>query len=223
MHSNIIREKVKRDYNAIAEDFSDSRSRTWKDFDLFKSYLSENADVLDLGSGNGRLLLFLKKFKSYLGVDQSKNLIGFAEKQFPKNKFLVADMAHLPELKKVDEIFAIASFHHIPPLEHLDTLKNWKKLLKKDGYLFMTNWNLHQSKYLPFLIISMLIPSFGFRGTLIPWKNKLKRYYFAFNKRRIRKLLENAGYKVIYNEYVKNGEKTNIISGRNILTIARND
>lgn len=223
MHSNIIREKVKKDYNQIAEDFSSTRQQAWKDFDLFKPYLKENMEVLDLGCGNGRLLLFLKKFATYLGIDQSENLIKFAKKQFPKQSFTVADMAHLPDLRKVDAIFAIASFHHIPPKEHLSTLKSWRRLLNKGGYLFITNWNLHQSKYLPFLIASMLVPTFGFRGTLIPWKNQLRRYYFAFNKRRLEKLLVKAGFKVVYNEYVKNGEKANIISGKNILTIARND
>lgn len=221
MHSNIILKKVKEDYNKIAEDFSLTRNRTWGEFQFFKPYLRSDGEILDLGCGNGRLLLFFKKFKNYLGIDNSKNLIAFAKKNFPKNRFIIDDISKLKLRKKFDYIFLIASFHHVPPEKHLEVLSNYKTLLKKDGYIFMTNWNLHQKKYLPFLISSFICPSYGIRGTLIPWKNKIKRYYYSFTKAKLRKLFRKAGFKLILNEYVKDSKKANIFTAKNVLTIAK--
>jgi hypothetical protein len=95
--------------------------------------------------------------------------------------------------------------------------------LKPGGILYMTNWNLHQPKYFPLLLRSLIMPSFGFRGVLVPWQNKLKRYYFAFTKRRLRRLLKKAGYKILFHEYVKHKDHANLFTGRNILTIAENE
>jgi ubiquinone/menaquinone biosynthesis C-methylase UbiE len=82
MHSKRIQKKVKDDYNQIAEGFSETRQFPWKDFECFKAYYRPNFAVLDLGCGNGRLLTFLENegFKSYLGLDQSAELLKQAKK-----------------------------------------------------------------------------------------------------------------------------------------------
>ncbi len=223
MHSKRIQKKVKDDYNQIAEGFSETRQFPWKDFECFKAYYRENFTVLDLGCGNGRLLTFLEKegYKSYLGLDQSGELLKQAKKEHPKAKFLEADMSEPLKLEKVDAIFAIASFHHLPPKDQLQALKNWKKVLKPGGFLIMTNWNLHQRSFWPLLVRSFLVPSYGFRGVLVPWQNKVQRYYFAFTKRRLAKLLRVAGFTVLRNEYIRDGKSATLFSGKNILTIAQ--
>lgn len=227
MYSRRIQEKVKDDYNEIAKDFAGTRQFPWKEFELFEQYYEEDFDVLDLGCGNGRLLKFLGKygFGSYLGVDQSEKLLEIARSEHPNQKFLIADMTDFSKLNKViateslDAIFAIASFHHVAPRWQLKTLKEWKKLLKPGGYLFMTNWNLHQPKYWPILIRSLIFPVYGLRGLLVPWKRTVKRYYFAFTKRRLSRLLCKAGFKMVFQDY----EPAGIFKGRNIVTIAKNE
>lgn len=224
MHSKRIQKKVKDDYNQIAQEFSESRQFPWKDFECFKAYYRSNFKVLDLGCGNGRLLTFLKKegYKSYLGMDQSGELLKQAKKAHPKEHFIETDMSEaLPVKEKVDAIFAIASFHHLPSKDQLQALKNWKKVLKPGGYIFMTNWNLHQRSFWPLLVRSFLVPSFGFRGVLVPWQKKVQRYYFAFTKRRLGKLLKQAGFTVLMNDYTRDGESATLFSGKNILTIAQ--
>lgn len=223
MHSKRIQKKVKDDYNQIAEGFSETRQIPWKDFECFKAYYRSNFTVLDLGCGNGRLLTFLEKegYKSYLGLDQSAELLKQAKKEHPKAKFFEADMSEALPVEKVNAIFAIASFHHLPPKDQLQALKNWKKVLKPGGFLFMTNWNLHQRSFWPLLLRSILTPSYGFRGVLVPWQNKVQRYYFAFTKRRLAKLLRQAGFTVLRNEYIRDGKSATILSGKNILTIAQ--
>jgi len=48
--------------------------------------------------------------------------------------------------KKFDVIFFIASFHHLDSFEkRKKVLSETKKLLKEDGIIFMTNWNLQGS------------------------------------------------------------------------------
>jgi SAM-dependent methyltransferase len=225
MHSRRITEKVKDDYSEIAQSFSDTRQFPWKDFDLFLPFYRSDGDVLDLGCGNGRLYAqFLKKhgFGSYLGVDQVENLIELARKDNPDAEFLLADISRLPELgEKYDAIFAIASFHHIPPILQLRTLKSWNKALKPGGYLFMTNWNLWQRRFWPLTFRSILWPSYGFLGVLIPWQKKVLRYYYAFTKRRLSRLLTKAGFKIELNCYVQDGESAKILKAKNILTVAK--
>jgi SAM-dependent methyltransferase len=215
MYSRRIQEKVKRDYDEIAGEFAESRQFPWKEFDLFLKYYRKDFKVLDLGCGNGRLLRWLSKheFGSYLGVDQSKNLLEIAKKEHPEQKFLLGDMTDLEgkiATGSLDVIFAIASFHHVPPRLQEKTLKSWKKLLKPGGYIFMTNWNLHQPRFWPLLLRSLIIPVYGFRGLLIPWKKSVKRYYFAFTKRRLEKLMRKAGFEVL-----------EMKSGKNIVTVAK--
>jgi len=224
MHSSRILKKVKDDYNLIAEEFSGTRNFPWKDFKWFDEYYSKNFTVLDLGCGNGRLIKYLEKmgYKDYLGVDQSKKLIEFAKKTHKNNNFLLDDISKLKKINnKYDVIFSIASFHHIPKKLQLSTLIKWRTHLKNDGYLFMTNWNLRQKKYLPLYLRSIIFPRFGFKGVMVPWGNKLRRYYFAFSKYRIEKLLKIAGYKVIFNEYIDGDKNANVFNAKNILTIAR--
>jgi len=223
MDSKRIRQKVKDDYNQIAEDFSSTRKRVWKDFERFTPFFDKNSRLLDLGCGNGRLLLYLNEvgYKQYLGVDQSEGLLKQAQEINPDAKFKMADIAKLEKGEKnFDVVFAIASFHHLPPKDQLKALKRWKTYIKPGGHLIMTNWNLHQKKYRPTLWKS-LFTKYGFRGCLIPWKRQLDRYYYAFTLRRLRKLLNTAGYTLIENEYVSDGKSSSILAAKNILTIAK--
>lgn len=223
MHSNRIRQKVKKDYESIGSEFSETRKSSWKEFTFFEPFLTANLSILDLGAGNGRLLTFLKKYRvgRYLGVEQSGSLIEAAREKYPKAEFIEDDMIEFKSKEKFDALFAIASFHHVPPALQEETLKTWKKNLKKGGYLFITNWNLQQRKYLPQFFLSIFLPKYGFKGTLIPWKNKLSRYYFSFTKKRLNKLLVKAGYKVLFNEYVNQDSITSVMNARNIVTIAQ--
>ena len=224
MHSKRIREKVKHDYNEIADEFSKTRQFAWKDFEVFLDYYDKNAKVLDLGCGNGRFLKFLNKhgFKSYLGVDQSDKLLEIAKRENPGLKFMLGDMSELKDLKgKYDAIFAIASFHHLPRSLQLKTLKLWRRHLNDDGILFMTNWNLLQRRFWHRWLSCLLNPRFGLSALLIPFNSKVERYYFAFTKWRLNRLLKRASFSVKKNAYFNNGEAANFLSGKNIVSIAQ--
>lgn len=224
MHSSRIQKKVKDDYNLIGDDFSKTRKSLWPDFNFFSKYFSKNFSVLDLGCGNGRLLDFLEdfEFSNYLGVDNSNKLLKCARELHPANDFRHMDIIELHGLdSKFDCIFSIASFHHVPPSLQIETLLRWKSLLNNGGYLFMTNWNLHQRRYLHLLLKSLLLPKFGRRGVLVPWHDIVERYYYSFTLKRLKKLLSDTGFTPILNEYVCDGKKSTLFSGKNILTIAK--
>ena len=211
MHSRKIIEKVKEDYNRIAAGFSISRTCDWPEFDEFLRFYKKDFTILDMGCGNGRLVNYLEKigFTKYIGIDQSKELLKFAKESVGTRRgvlFLEADISNLSDsfLKanagKFGAIFAIASFHHLPPPLQEQTLRDWHKLLRPGGYLFMMNWNLFQWRFWKQWLRAIFWPRYGFFGLQIPWKGDPKkvvnRYYYAFTARRLRQLCSSTGFSV---------------------------
>lgn len=216
MHSKRIREKVKHDYDSIAEGFSESRQHAWPEFDAFVPYLKPDFKVLDLGCGNGRLLDFLKKqgVVSYVGVDQSEGLLTHARRQFPEGAFVEGDMAELSELKLPQErfnaIFMMASFHHLPKSDQLSVLEMVRERLNPGGFLFMTNWNLYRFLFWKEWLKMFFRRPYGWKGLPVLWQNRVERYYYAFSTRELRGLLEKAGFELL-----------DFQVGRNLLTICK--
>lgn len=132
----------------------------WQDLDEIIDDIAhcEYKSVLDIGCGNGRFVEFFDKKYSdadieYVGIDTSKEMIDEAKKMHSERDFLVGNMSEETsyhfEKKSFDAIVAIASFHHLQDENtRLKTLEIWKQLLKKNGKIYMTNWNLQeQEKY----------------------------------------------------------------------------
>lgn len=213
MHSKRIREKVKRDYDVIADDFSLSRRHAWSEFEFFLPYYKPRFKVLDLGCGNGRLADFLAKkgFAAYTGVDQSKNLLKIAQQKHPNLRFLQRDMTELSDLSQEwDAVFMIASFHHLPQADQTNVLKQVYGILKTDGYLFMTNWNLYQRRFWRAWLEMIFFRPLGWKGLSIRWQNTVRRYYYGFTGRELLRLLRGTGFQVL-----------EIQVGRNLVTVAQ--
>lgn len=246
--------KTKQDYEKIAQDFSETRFALWKEFDQFLPYVKDGDAILDLGCGNGRLFeLFKDRPIKYVGLDSSNKLIKEASQKFSryqeKCQFVVGDVLepgtrHPPALKlwragmalgtrgMFDVVFLIAVLHHIPTKElQLKVLKNIYSVLKKDGYLIMTNWNLYQPRYFSFLIkkyfSAKLLKQVGWniKDALIPWKATGKqiiwRYYHAFTLGELIKLVKKAGFEVEKAYYVCKGEEVNLWKAYNIVVIVK--
>jgi len=205
--------KIQADYNSIADDFSQTRQSGWKEFQLFLKYIKSNDKLADLGCGNGRLLSFIQKHRKiqYIGIDNSQNLLKEAKRQFPKAKFIEGNLLKLPlKNQSYDVATSIASFHHIPSEKLRNkALKEMHRIIKKNGILILTNWNLFQPKYKKYIWQARLryIYSFGkyhSRDTFIPWsKTGIKRYYHAFTIKELRKLLKKNGFEII-SEHIAN-------------------
>lgn len=205
---------VKKTYSLIAEDFSKTRNKDWAEFKELSSYLKPSDKLLDIGCGNGRFYSFLsKKFPiSYLGIDNSKNLLKEAKRLNKKAKFKKGNILNLP-LK--NNSFSIASciaiLHHIPSKKLREkALKEISRILKPRGRLLLTVWNLlPQEKYKKQVEKACrkwlyTLGKYEKRGLLIPWGNrKIARYYYAFKEKELEKLLSKY-FKIIKKTVGKN-------------------
>ena len=221
-------------YNTIAKDFSATRNHPWGEFDEFIKYLPKNARVLDVGCGNGRLLETLVPYDiaSYTGVDISKNLLIEAQKKHLNAEFIHDDMRTLSTIKnrQFDAIFCIASFHHLPDdQDRIQTLQTLQTLLAPQGIICMTNWNLFQKKYIPYINQGFWRWIKGknqsWNDTLIPFtgsNGKTDRYYHAFTPPELKKLFDKTGLTIIdFFAYNKNKRVSPWWKGRNMCHVLR--
>jgi len=198
---------------------------------------------LDLGCGNGRLYeLFKDKKVEYIGVDNCRKLIDLAKKKYPDVQFIIGDALRLPfEDNKFDLVFSIALLHHIPSQTYrLQVLKEIKRVLKPGGLLILTVWNLYQPKLLlkykiwPMILGLRILPqsirqiswkNLDLRDVFIPWKlsNKeiIYRYYHAFTKLEIKRLIKQSDFKLLDCYYTHRKQKTNWLKGVNLIAIVK--
>lgn len=230
-------QSVKDSYNQIANEFSDTRNHSWNEFKYFKRFLSKDAEIIDLGCGNGRLNEFLDSYYlgqnyNYIGIDNSTGLLKNAQKKYPGKVFLPGDQIEIPVSEnQADLIFNIAAFHHIPSRSlRLKALAEMNRVLKPQGKLIITVWMLFQRKYLlenfkAWLKFLVTLGKFAPNDLFIPWKNgsgkKLaNRYYHSFLPGELKKLLQESGFKIIEDFSVKKGEKTEFLKSYNYCLIA---
>lgn len=229
-HSDHIRQSVKKVYNEIATEFSSSRHYQWAEFKYFKPYIKPGNKVLDLGCGNGRLYEFLAPQKiDYLGIDQSEGLISEAQKNYSEAKFQLGDMlsTDLPS-GHFDVILSIAAFHHIPGKKlRKKAAKEMYRLLKKEGVLILTVWNLFQKKYRSHLlkaIFSFLIHfglKYSWNDLWIKWsKHPLPRYYHAFLPTELTAYFQQ-DWQIEDFFFVKKGKKVSFLKSFNLCLILR--
>ncbi|MBU2564414.1 class I SAM-dependent methyltransferase [Patescibacteria group bacterium] len=202
-------EKNKKDFDLIADQFSDTRQNIWPELKELK--FSKNEKILDLGCGNGRLFEFLKGV-NYAGIDISEKLISIAKKKYG-NHFKKGNILSLPfSNESFDSIWSIAVFHHIPSKEFRQkVLKECYRVLKKNGRLIIVCWNLYQLRYLKLLLKSFFFKFFtkyDFKDVFILWKRKnIKRYYHAFTLNELKNLFLKNNFKIEELKYLKRNKK----------------
>jgi len=215
---------VKRNYEEIADDFSETRKRhllpLWGELVKITENIKDGDKILDAGCGNGRLLEVLKdKEINYLGVDSSEKLINIAKSRFqttntqrlkPNIQFQVGDILELGKVSEInfDYVFCIAVLHHLPGKDlQIAALKQLKNKIKPTGKIIITTWNLwSQKKYrkliLKFILLKVIKKNkMDIGDILFDWKNSQgeivsQRYYHAFRKRELKKIIKKAGLKI---------------------------
>jgi len=230
-------DKVRDDYNQIADDFANTRVKVWPEtvllFDYIKkgdkAYSGQSPDgstaakppyrVLDLGCGNGRFVNVIKeKGGQYFGTDVSGELIEIAKQTYSNENFQTTEPLKLPFPNEYfDAIFSIAVFHHIPSNDfRLEFLKEAKRVLKPVGFLILTVWKPKSKKEkllkagFLFKKIFGLNRSLDFGDVIEPWfgQNKGERYFHCFSKRELVNLAKEAGFEIV-NIGVVSNEKGN--------------
>lgn len=213
-----VRTQVKEVYDIISSEFDHSRQRVWSDLDFFREYLPEKARVLDVGCGNGRLLKFFKdnEIVSYLGIDNSKELLACAKKQHRGKKILFKEGDAIDLNAKqgnYDAVFSIAVLHHIPSRElQLKALAGISTALAPGGLLYISVWNLWRFKSLPYFGKAFLKwifsrGDFSWKDLMIPWGKKLPKMRFAhaFSLKELLYLLQDAGFEILAEQTTKQG------------------
>ena len=238
-YNNII-DKTSKDYDKISNHFNQTRKKkNWLYFKVFDSYIKElytkknkKLKILDAGCGNGRLIEYLNTLGieyDYLGIDNSKHQIESARENYKDKLNARFEFGNILDIKnkkeEFDIIFCIAVFHHMPSLETREKVVNeFHRVLKKDGYLFMTNWNLFQKKYLKYIFTRDTRKDVT-RDTFIPYKDNFgevlsERYYYAFLKSEISFFFRKK-FKIIKNYNSNKGRKSLLFFSKNIITIMK--
>ncbi len=215
---------VKKNYSEISDQFNNTRKKhLWPELIKLTKNVKNNDKILDAGCGNGRLLEAFKDKKiKYLGFDNSVELIEYAQKKYPKQKFLVNDILDLGKIPEINfnYVYCIAVLQHIPGKKlRVAALKQLKNKITEDGKIIITTWNLwSQTKFRKLIFKFWLLRlikknKMDFGDILFDWKNPAgqalsRRYYHGFTKRELKKTAKKAGlktnkiYKDKYNYYV---------------------
>lgn len=248
-----IIQKTIADYSKIAADFDRTRGFPWQIMQELSKFVKPKDNILDFGCGGGRLLDSLNIEEIvYKGVDPVSEFINIAKQKYQdvtafdqsargraikikrSIEFKVMDFdvdnfkLDFPD-KYFDHIFSIAVFHHLPSKElRRDILKEFKRVLKDDGHIYLTVWNLWRGR-LRAVVGFFIIKIFGKiwrRGSLdggcdglsvadLDWgdlfvsytatdKNTtVYRYHHAFTKKEISSMVKDAGSqpeKVFYDQ-----------------------
>lgn len=217
--------QIQKMYDEIGTHFSRTRQKTygngdssnWPVTDKYLKKLKSGQCVLDIGCGNGKLVSGLPKGVEYVGTDFSKTLLSEAQRLYPHYDFCfgnVVDESHWDNLSKYDAVFCVAVLHHIPEKEQqIYVLKQVKKHLAKGGFLYLTVWNLWQEKFLQYHIDD---------HAEVPYNKEWKRFCVTFDVQTLADLMSEAGLDVQEMFYAdREGHKANIMTGQNLVVVAR--
>jgi SAM-dependent methyltransferase len=111
-----------------------------RDFNIRKKYnlvkrFSGGGKILDIGQGTGELLAyFSKKGWEVTGIEPNKSAREFAQKKYNLSVFDEAELDSL-NASSFDAITLWHVIEHVPELK--GRMEQIRKLLKKDGYLFI--------------------------------------------------------------------------------------
>ena len=208
---------VRKNYDEAADIFNDTRNRIGRSWDKLKELIVQVEDgskILDVGCGNGRLLEIMgNKPVNYLGIDNSEKLLSIAREKINKNDSVVfkhGDILHLGKIEELDFdwVFCVAVLHHIPGKDlRLDAIRQLRNKINIKGRIVISVWNLWgQEKYRKIIFRYWLLKfikknKMDIGDILFDWKKGdgtilTKRYYHAFTKRELKRLVHRANLKI---------------------------
>ena len=217
--------KVTCDYNKMADEWSRKRWKLPSDIIALKSYAKSGDKILDLGCGSGYLFeLFDSSDFEYSGVDVSKGQIENCKKKYPSGNFQIskADSLNFSD-SNFDIIYCLSTIHHVPSEEkRAEFLNEIKRVLKPNGTLIMTVWNLASH------LGDKMVDEPDFSGKVdtndyfVPFNigeegQTVGRYIHCFSTDELADLISNAGFNITERKLVDRG----IGRHQNILVVAR--
>jgi tRNA (uracil-5-)-methyltransferase TRM9 len=204
-------------YQTFALQFSATRGRIQPGVRRVLVNLSHEADMLDLGCGNGGLareLIQQGYTGAYLGLDISEKLLAVARQDIPGNfAFLQADLSSPAWDEAIQPrsfacVLAFAVFHHLPRPALYRLLPGVRAHLPAGGRLILSVWQFLHSPRLrtriqPWEIIGLDADQVDANDYLLDWRagGKGLRYVHHFSEAELATLAEDNGFSVLETFY----------------------
>lgn len=205
-HTQAAYNKAAQKYYDLFYDELEKKEFDRKFLNDYLKYLKAGSVICSAGCGPcGHIENYIseKGFK-VVGIDISEKCIGIAKEHYPEIQFEVGDFT---KMKYEDEHFdGLISYYSIidTPVQYLnEVLKEFKRVLKKDGYL---------------LIVVKEGAKEGYEEDLLGIKTKI--YYSLFTKEQIENALAKAGFEIV--RTVKREPYPEEIQIRRIFSISEN-
>lgn len=130
-------------WNAADYNQNSANQQRWARELIAKLDLKGNERILDIGCGDGKVTAEIASYLpngSVLGIDNSENMIDFAQSQFPASNFPNLTFQHKDALQlnfhdEFDVIVSFACLHWVN--DHLPVLAGIKNSLKSSGRILL--------------------------------------------------------------------------------------
>tara|TARA_B100000029_G_scaffold142537_1_gene137732 strand:+ start:5269 stop:5916 length:648 start_codon:yes stop_codon:yes gene_type:complete len=149
--------------------------------DFIKYYnFEKNLKVLDCGCADGRNSEYLiNQGFEVTGVDFSQTVIERTQKRLTKGKFLVGDIRKLDEIEEnsFDFLIDAGAFHVNYPQDTLSIIKEYHRILKPSGKMFIRVFNKDDDTPNPIFPVNEdgTMPVFGYSESV--FINRIKDYF----------------------------------------------
>lgn len=124
----------------------------WHRYYVANEFIKDKV-VLDIACGTGYGTFFMSKSaKNCIGIDICPETIKYANKNYSKNniEFKQGSIVEIPiEDKSIDVIVSFETIEHIDEQMQKNALKEYKRVLKDDGILFISSPNIDCWDYNP--------------------------------------------------------------------------
>jgi 2-polyprenyl-3-methyl-5-hydroxy-6-metoxy-1,4-benzoquinol methylase len=203
-------------YQTFAASFSSTRQRLQPGVLNILETVSPDAELLDLGCGNGELARELGRCGhqgNYTGLDFSEGLLEYARAEIPAGfnaRFLQINLAELDWDAGLlpagyDRILCFAVLHHLPGNElRTGVLHKLRRLLSPGGRFIHSNWQFLNSARLrsriqPWEEVNLSKDDVDPGDYLLDWRRDGHglRYVHHFDEAELRSLAEETGFSVI--------------------------
>lgn len=169
---------IKEVYDKIANQFNHTRYSIWGSVKEFMDSLISGSNVLELGCGNGKNMLYRNDI-NIEGIDISSEQVRIC-----KEKNLIVKEGSITKLDYLDNSFdyiiCIATYHHLDnDMDRHLALKEMYRCLKERGQILITVWAMEQPENGKF--------NFTKTDEMVPWLSKddgntYLRYYHIYRK-----------------------------------------
>ena len=170
-------ESVEETYNTIATDFNRTRYKVWKKVAQFLDSLERGTNVLEIGCGNGKNMLYRTDL-CMVGIDISETQVSIC-----KSKGLCVEKSNMTILPFDDSVFdsiiCIATYHHLDnDDDRKKSLLEMYRVLKKGAKALICVWAMEQD--------SKTRRKFNTSNEMVSWKLETGihfRYYHIYKEK----------------------------------------